>query len=527
LEGLQNMNGKQWILRVFVILFLMSFGLAQHAPLASGQEPVYEYPEASAQVAALDGELLTPNSVAPVEVEATPGVIALATIRYVAPGGNCGGPAPCYSHPQGAFDAAQNGDEIRIQQGVYSRIDLSHVEVAKTHDKVLTVRGGFCADWSYNPSVCQSIIDGTDQVRVLAFSGPTANIAIEDLVIRNGRTLAAEVDPNLGPIVGYGGGIGIYQARLTVRNTIFQNNFALGGGGAILITQSQGTGVIENNRFLGNTVRDHQGGAILISHTFEPYNITDNQFSGNTSRLGGAIGINNAEAHLSGNTIQMNYAREQGGGLWLYQWRGDLFVPYTANFDHNLIRHNQAATGGGIYLEGCQTALLHANAVIDNQATTGAGIYFDIPSFFAPDARNNTVAGNHGPQAVYIRTNNPDPSAWNSNLISHEDTGLFFEASGTKPALTGSNNLIWASPNFSDPTWVNWSGTVSANPLLREDTLHLQAGSPARTIATSYTGLDIDGQGYGGSGAGADEFNASDTLLLPIRDIFLPIVFKN
>ena len=56
------------------------------------------------------------SALAALPVGASPG------IRYVAPGGSCGGATPCYGEIQAAVNAAVDGDEIRVAEGTYSQV---------------------------------------------------------------------------------------------------------------------------------------------------------------------------------------------------------------------------------------------------------------------------------------------------------------------------------------------------------------------------------------------------------------------
>src|SRR3989304_5569017 len=76
---------------------------------------------------------------------------AVPSVRYVAPGGACGGQVPCYANVQTAVDAAQPGDEIRLAAGVYTgahaTAGLTQVVYISTS---LTLRGGYApANWQH------------------------------------------------------------------------------------------------------------------------------------------------------------------------------------------------------------------------------------------------------------------------------------------------------------------------------------------------------------------------------------------
>ena len=72
---------------------------------------------------------------------------AQGTIRYVAPGGDCGTASPCYSTVQEAVDAAQAGDEVRVAAGTYIGInDYGGLAQVIYITKSLTIQGGYTTD---------------------------------------------------------------------------------------------------------------------------------------------------------------------------------------------------------------------------------------------------------------------------------------------------------------------------------------------------------------------------------------------
>ncbi|MCX7707998.1 MAG: hypothetical protein N2204_08335, partial [Anaerolineae bacterium] len=80
----------------------------------------------------------------------TAAALPSATVRYVAPGGACGGVTPCYATIQAAVDAAAAGDEIRVAAGTYSGVTARGGSTQVVYlDKALTLRGGFTtANWT-------------------------------------------------------------------------------------------------------------------------------------------------------------------------------------------------------------------------------------------------------------------------------------------------------------------------------------------------------------------------------------------
>jgi hypothetical protein len=122
-----------------------------------------------------------------------PPAAADSTIRYVAPGGNCGGASPCYATIQTAVDAATSGDEIRIAQRTYTGVsthsgkpDLAYIRWSGSKRMYLTLRGGYTtADWEHpDPGAHPTVLDAQGQGMVIYVYNVTA--FIEGLPITGG-----------------------------------------------------------------------------------------------------------------------------------------------------------------------------------------------------------------------------------------------------------------------------------------------------------------------------------------------------
>jgi hypothetical protein len=223
-------------------------------------------------------------------VQAAPGVL------HVAPGGNCGGASPCYSTVQGAVDAAQTGDEIRIAAGTYSGVNNQGgkpqvVYIAKS----LTLRGGYTtANWiTPSPEANGTEINaqtlgacglyhGTNTI--VAFEGlrftygdanglgghsPTSyenydaggNLYIDEATVTLND---CHVTDGAAPSSGYGGGVYIRNGVLTATRTLWHTHEAGHGGAAYLYRATTHIieSVFQNNR---TTTMNGDGPALTVS----------------------------------------------------------------------------------------------------------------------------------------------------------------------------------------------------------------------------------------------------------------------
>lgn len=347
-------------------------------------------------------------------------------VRYVAPGGSCGGASPCYAAVQAAVEAAA-GDEIRVATGNYTGTNtLGGLSQIIYLTKSLTLRGGYTtANWNIpDPVANPATLDAGDLGRVIAVIGP-AEVVIEGLTLTGGNAAGLRGDPNNPTTINCGGAVYIRSANVTLRKISIKGNTAskeaskpgLGGGlyayaSNLVLSDSR----VEAN--LASPVYYGSGGglyfdscpAVTVSNSL----IQDNTGSTNQANAGGGNGggicIQNSSVLLDGNTIYRNTGTTGPGGLSSASGGGVYAASSSVTLTKNIISDNiaslkNAGWGGGLAISYGSTAHLEDNIIQGNTASSsllrtgqGGGVYFAGNSLTMNrnGIRTNTASGGTG-----------------------------------------------------------------------------------------------------------------------------------
>ena len=243
-----------------------------------------------------------------------------------------------------------------------------------------------------------------------------ANVTIENCVIE--QNIA-------GDKLSQGGGIFLHNGSGQVKNNTIQYNKAGEGGGVSTLDGAPvflGNKILHNNATYGSSAGGGgiycTGGNGLISQNL----IQDN----NSSRDGGGISLSSTDILLKGNYILHNRAVSNGGGIMFW---------YDYNHhSNNIVAHNYAGHGGGIWAGGSKAVLVHTT-IADNE---NGGIYID-----------KTNSSNGFSNMTLINT-----------IISREEEGMHV-ADGSHAAMEGV--LFW---NNTADVVTNGSATVDLGSII-------------------------------------------------------------
>jgi predicted outer membrane repeat protein len=291
---------------------------------------------------------------------------------------------------QEAIDAASQGDTVLVAPGTY-------VENIDFLGKEITVRSTLGAE--------STVIDGGEPpdpssgsvVSFLNQEGP--GTVLEGFTLANG-TGSSDGLPRKD--IYRGGGIICIESSPTILDCSIIGNAAHAGGGMALLKSSP---VLRNCSFRNNSA--NKGGAILAWNGSSP-KIMENIIEGNESfwEEGAGIQSSHSEFHITDSVIADN----QGVGIHCY--KSDAFIvnnilsgnigsgivcqQYAPTISGNILFNNATLyEGGGIHLWQ-SFAVVHNNMVIHNSAHRGGGIYCRGPAL--PGTKlsivNNTITGN-------------------------------------------------------------------------------------------------------------------------------------
>lgn len=444
-------------------------------------------------------------------------------IRYVGPGGNCGGAMPCYANVQAAVDAALPNDEIRVAAGVYTDVHarprrdtaITGVVTQTVYlSKTLTIRGGYNANFTaWNPAIYRSILNPQGHGRVLYITGEIAPV-IRGLHLTRGYATGLAGYEYYG-IYDAGGGVYIMTATTTLDNNWISGGRAEYGGGIFL---NNSISRLSNNTIYENSVGTGGGG---LTSYHGSLTLDSNQVLSNTSsNLGGGLYLFATDATIRDNLIKANNAHSHSGGVSV--------ASCDPAFIGNIIASNTADHAGGMYF-WYSHSLLTNNAIIDNHSSySGSGIKISgsQPRFWHTTIARNIGGGNN--PGVYIT----DAGTGSHSTVIMTNTILVNHAVGMQVdsgSIVRLNGLLW----FSTPVTITQQAgaTVDVNhaytgdPSFSPDGYHLRSGSLARNKGLpSIVVTDIDGQprSPGIPDLGADEFWAPG---FP-KYIYLPVIFR-
>jgi len=326
------------------------------------------------------------------------GVAAVAIIAAVAFGfsafGGSGATVPDkYATIQEAIDAAQDGDEIIVQMGVYrENIDYK--------GKNIIIRS---IDPDDPAVVSSTIIDGDGQSSVVSFrsgegegavlSGFTVIRGVGGILISGGSTPLIEKCSIEDNSAEFGAGLFIVDSNPVIRDNQIIANRADSGGGVFI---EKSTPILEGNNIARNEARMGAGLFIVDSSPV----IRDNQIIANrAARLGGGFIITgDSTPVINNNTIGGNFAGLNGGGFYIQESKPVI--------EDNTIIGNQAENGGGIIVVFILDPGLRltGNTFESNLAYRAGGALYLVgssPTFESNSFKDNTSEFLGGAVAVY------------------------------------------------------------------------------------------------------------------------------
>ena len=323
---------------------------------------------------------------------------ASPSTRYVAPSGSdvgdCTSPAfPCQTI-QYAINRANSGDTILVAAGTYTYnpsqdpcpfLPSGGKSVVCIVDKALTIRGGYSTNnWVVpDPINNLTVIDGQNTYRgvfLLGYSTTTTNLVMEGFTIQNCRAEGPYIpgDPS-----GFGGGMLVSGAYVTLRKIVFKNNkvygqdTASGAGGAaagagLAINWSQpGTSsllehvVFDNNQSYGGFGPERGGiafGALFVNGSIT---INNGLFTNNLAKAGDSSGngiYNGLGADALGGAIG------GGGGIWVLR---HITATHNAVIGGNATIYPGGGFGGAIHVERATSFYLADSYIGHNVARGG------------------------------------------------------------------------------------------------------------------------------------------------------------
>ncbi|HXH28077.1 MAG TPA: right-handed parallel beta-helix repeat-containing protein, partial [Candidatus Polarisedimenticolia bacterium] len=317
-----------------------------------------------------------------------------------------------YCSIQTAIDLAQPGDTVRVAEGRYTakltRPLTTQAPVLPNPATAIV----FMRDQVHleGAGAGKSILDAGGQDRVAILENVGAGTRFQGFTVTGGDTTSR---------VGDGGGLLIlYGAPVITHNTIMGNRAFYGGGMEVLYAAPEIQDNVITGNAAGNDLESGTGGGIDVAFECSPV-ITHNLITGNyVHGSGGGLALYETDAVVESNRIEGNVAELHGGGVFSAPTAngvtsaadllgnvismnvarsghgGGVFASEDTGMELNTISHNRAmlGDGGGVLTLGPKGISLSDNIIDHNGAVSGGGVFFDPTS--SPAVTGNDVVAN-------------------------------------------------------------------------------------------------------------------------------------
>lgn len=414
---------------------------------------------------------------------------------------DCTNPAdPCTSIGY-ALTQAENGDEIRVAEGVY--LETLHIQIS------VTLEGGYEATgWTRHIGAHPTIVDANEADNSAISIYPGLSVTVEGFTVQGANHQT-----------GRGGGFFIENATAVISATIIRNNSGTFGGA---IEMGQGDGLpsnltLINSALLTNTASIGDGGGLNIGGW--PSVTLDNvEIRGNTSQGSGG-GIGGSWATLTNCQVVNNTAGTEGGGIGLFH----------AYIYSSTISHNQAPNAGGSGVMVRNGRLHIQDSVVSDNQGSGHGIEAanafgiaildtrivnnendGIASWSSPFTLTNVLIADNGGSGFVSDSNPLTGTLTNVTIANNENNGI---------QLTGAdvrviNSILWGNGGLDNNCTGNCiftysdigtgdttgTGNISEDPLfvaasdyhLRGDSPCIDAGTPVGAPIADIEGTPRD-----------------------------------
>ena len=354
-------------------------------------------------------------------------------------------------------------------------------------------------------------------------------------VVINGGTIA-------GNTAVYGGGVYVSDYDCTMNGGAISGNVATASGGGISYNASEGTLIVNSGAVVSNnTAIDGYGGGIYVSSA--TLTLQGAKISDNTAEEGGGIYVEEGRFSMSSGEVSGNTATGDGGGIYISGFDNG----NTYSLTGGTISNNTATNGGGLYggadfilgsaessititgnratqdstqntgLGGGIYVVKYADSYIndidlikftlsDNTATYGGGIYiegYDSLSQITIDMTGGEISGNTATSyggGVYLETNlvfNMSGTAAISNNTATDGGGVYVD-SGATFNMSGSASISNNTATYGGGVYVNeGTFTMTGGTIGGADKA---SSAPAEAIDGGNTATSYGGGVYVASG---------------------------